>query len=125
MKKNSILYKKSYLWITLIFFIVSLGIHWISGWSVYKTEQQELGLPVQANDYLVEMLRDTMENWQSEFLQLVWQVAGLAFLLYVGSPQSKESEERIEEKVDYILSKLEPERYKELQEEWDKKYPRE
>nr|WP_206022424.1 DUF6766 family protein [Pseudoflavitalea sp. G-6-1-2] len=42
------------------------------------------------NDYLILMMRDTMENWQSEFLQLIWQVAGLAFLLFLGSPQSKE-----------------------------------
>jgi hypothetical protein len=35
------------------------------------------------------MMRDTLENWQSEFLQLIWQVAGLAILLHVGSPQSK------------------------------------
>lgn len=27
--------------------------------------------------------------WQSEFLQLLWQIGGLAFLLYGGSPQSK------------------------------------
>jgi hypothetical protein len=36
-----------------------------------------------------------------EFLQLMWQVeGGVSFLLYVGSPQSKESSERIEEKID-------------------------
>lgn len=28
------------------------------------------------------MMRDTFENWQSEFLQLLWQVAGLAILLH-------------------------------------------
>jgi hypothetical protein len=44
-----------------------------------------------------------LENWQSEFLQLLWQVAGLALLLHVGSPQSKEGDDRIEAKVDAIL----------------------
>ena len=44
--------------------------------------------------YLDENLRDTFENWQSEFLQLIWQVAGLTYLWYIGSPQSKEEEER-------------------------------
>ena len=41
--------------------------------------------------------RDIMENWQSEFLQLIWQVAaaGLSILWYVGSPQSKEGDERM------------------------------
>jgi Domain of unknown function (DUF6766) len=46
-------------------------------------------LPAQISDYVFRMSRDTLENWQSEFLQLIWQVAGLALLLYVGSPKSK------------------------------------
>jgi hypothetical protein len=54
------------------------------------------------------MLRDTLENWQSEFLQLIWQVAGLALLLHVGSPQSKEGDDRMEAKIDAILLALEP-----------------
>ena len=54
-------------------------------------------------------MRDTLENWQSEFLQLIWQVAGLALLLYVGSPQSKESDDRVEAKLDAVLHRLDPE----------------
>jgi hypothetical protein len=30
-----------------------------------------------------------LENWQSEFLQLLWQGGWPAILLHVGSPQSK------------------------------------
>jgi UV DNA damage repair endonuclease len=45
------------------------------------------------------MVRDNAENWQSEFLQLIWQVAGLAFPLYISSPQSKEGDDRKEEKL--------------------------
>jgi hypothetical protein len=55
------------------------------------------------SDYTIQMLRDTLENWQSEFLQLIWQFAGLAILLYVGSPQSREGDERKEAKLDAIL----------------------
>ena len=55
------------------------------------------------SEYLVEMGRDTMENWQSEFLQLIWQAAGLTLLLFWGSSQSKESDERIEVKLDRLL----------------------
>ena len=65
-------------------------------------------MPVQFADYLVLMGRDTLENWQSEFLQLLWQVGGLALLLYVGSPQSRESDERKEAKLDAILRKIDP-----------------
>jgi hypothetical protein len=47
------------------------------------------------------MSRDTLENWQPEFLQLLWQV-GLALFLYVGSPQSKEGDDRKGAKLDEI-----------------------
>ena len=49
-----------------------------------------------------------MENGQSEFLQLIWQVAGLSILWYVGSPQSKEGDERKEEKMEMIIKMLDP-----------------
>jgi hypothetical protein len=117
-------WKRGYLWITLAFFLLSIILHWVFGWSSYRNEQVQEGLPVEINGYVVEMMRDTMENWQSEFLQLIWQVAGLAALYYVGSPSSKEGDDRKEAKLDYILKKLEPERYEELQKEWDEKYPR-
>ena len=51
----------------------------------------DLHASVEVSGYVIEMLRDTFENWQSEFLQLLWQVVGLTILLYVGSPQSKEA----------------------------------
>ncbi|WP_225040515.1 DUF6766 family protein (plasmid) [Rhizobium sp. T1470] len=50
-----------------------------------------------------ELARDTFENWQSEFLQLMWQVMGLAYFLYVGSPSSKENDDRLEAKIDELL----------------------
>jgi len=52
-------------------------------------------------------------------------VAGLSFLLYVSSPQSKEGDERKEEKLDYIIERLDPENYKKLLKEWKLKYPKE
>jgi hypothetical protein len=69
------------------------------------------------------MGRDTLENWQSEFLQLLWQVGGLAFLLFIGSPQSKEEDDRIEEKLDAILRKLDPADAERIIAELDGKYP--
>ncbi len=51
----------------------------------------------------MEMGRDTFENWQSEFLQLLWQVVGLAYFLYVGSPASKENDDRVEAKIDALI----------------------
>jgi hypothetical protein len=93
----------AYGWLTLLFFLVSIGGHWWFGWYAFVDNAAEHGQAPQFNEYLVEMGRDTFENWQSEFLQLIWQVVGLAYFLYVGSPASKENDDRLEAKVDELL----------------------
>ncbi|MEU4775827.1 DUF6766 family protein [Micromonospora sp. NPDC023644] len=62
-------------------------------------------------DFLPQFLASTFENWQSEFLQLIWQAAGLALFYHWGSSQSRESDERIEAKLDALLRErnLDPE----------------
>ena len=84
-------------------FVVTLIGHWLFGWFAYVNEQQAHKQPIEWNQYMVQMTRDTLENWQSEFLQLLWGVAGLALLLHVGSPQSKEGDDRMEAKIGAIL----------------------
>jgi hypothetical protein len=54
-------------------------------------------------EFFPQFFASTLENWQSEFLQLLWQAAGLTFLFFWGSSQSKESDERLEAKVDALL----------------------
>lgn len=123
--KPGIFKKKGYVWATLFLFILSVLLHWTFGWQAFKQEQIAHNQAIIFSEYMVEMMRDTMENWQSEFLQLIWQVAGLSFLWYVGSPQSKEGEERKEEKLDHILKQLDPENYARLTKQWEEKYPKE
>ena len=96
----------SYAWVTLGLFAFSIVGHWIFGWYAFVDEQREHAQAVQFSSYFVEMMRDTLENWQSEFLQLLWQVGGLALFLFVGSPQSKEGSDRLEAKVDAILRRV-------------------
>jgi hypothetical protein len=93
----------AYLWITLAFFLISIGLHWMFGWYSFVDEAAEHGRQPELAAYLNEMGRDTFENWQSEFLQLIWQVCGLAYFLYVGSPASKENDDRLEAKIDALL----------------------
>jgi hypothetical protein len=69
------------------------------------------------------MARGTLENWQSEFLQLVWQVVGLTYFLYIGSPQSKEEDDRLEEKLDLILRQVDPSNADRLIKELDQRFP--
>ncbi len=95
--------KYSYAWLTLLFFVVSFGLHWYFGWDAFKDEARAHGEAPEASQYLTQMARDTFENWQSEFLQLLWQVVGLAYFLYIGSPSSKENDDRLEAKIDELL----------------------
>jgi hypothetical protein len=93
----------AYGWITLLFFLGSFSLHWLFGWYAFVDEAAQHGSEPQLAEYLAEMGRDTFENWQSEFLQLIWQVVGLAYFLYVGSPASKENDDRMEAKIDALL----------------------
>ncbi|HEX7206817.1 MAG TPA: hypothetical protein VF233_01460 [Nitrososphaeraceae archaeon] len=45
-------------------------------------------------------------------------------LWYVGSSQSKEADDRLEEKIDLLTQRLDSEKDKQLIQELDKKYPR-
>jgi len=116
--------KYAYAWITLGFFTVSILLHWIFGWFAFVDEAREHGQAAQLSPYLIEMGRDTFENWQSEFLQLLWQVVGLAYFLYVGSPSSKENDDRVEAKIDAILEFVGKEKGKKLMKEIDESHLR-
>lgn len=111
-----------FFWVTGGFFLISLIGHWLFGWFAYVNEQAAHHQPVQTSEYLVQMMRDTLENWQSEFLQLIWQVAGLAMLLHVGSPQSKEGDDRMEAKLDALIMELAPDKADRILQQIDDAY---
>ncbi len=116
--------KYAYAWITLGFFLVSLLLHWLFGWFAFVDDAQTHGQSPELASYVHEMLRDTFENWQSEFLQLLWQVVGLAYFLYIGSPASKENDDRMEAKVDALLRMIGGEKAQEVIARLDKHYER-
>jgi hypothetical protein len=124
LKNKSIWHKYSFAWITLVLFLGSLLGHWIFAWYAYIDEQTAHGQAIEFSGYFIETARDTLENWQSEFLQLIWQVAGLAFLLHIGSPQSKKGDERKEEKLDHILAAVDAKNAAKIIEALDGKYPK-
>lgn len=124
MRPAGILKKYAYAWITIAFFLISLGLHWLFGWYAFQDEAAQHGEDASSQAYFIEMMRDTMENWQSEFLQLLWQVVGLAYFLYVGSPSSKENDDRMEAKVDALLRIAGGEEGRRLIEELDERYLR-
>ncbi|TCU29275.1 hypothetical protein EV130_102456 [Rhizobium azibense] len=114
----------AYGWITAIFFLVSILGHWVFGWFAYVDEARQHAQTPQFSEYAIQLSRDTFENWQSEFLQLMWQVAGLAYFLYVGSPASKENDDRLEAKIDELLKINAGERGAEIIAELDERFLR-
>lgn len=122
--KRTLWTKYDFFWVTLILFFASAVGHWTFAWYAYLGEQQEHGAPVEVGAYVIETMRDTLENWQSEFLQLMWQVGGLAVLYFIGSTQSKEGVNRQEAKIDRILRAVEPKDGEKIIEELDEQYAR-
>ena len=122
--KPGIFKKYAYAWITAGFFLVSIGLHWMFGWYAFVDEAREHGQSPEMSGYLIEMGRDTFENWQSEFLQLLWQVVGLAYFLYIGSPSSKENDDRVEAKIDKLIELQAGTKAKAMIEDIDHRYLR-
>jgi len=57
-------------------------------------------------------------------LQLFLQVVLLAYLWYVGSPQSREGQDRLEEKLDWLMHQVNPIDAARLNQELEKKFPK-
>ena len=55
---------------------------------------------------MMQFGQSTLENWQSEFLQLFSFVVLSAMLIDRGSAESKDSDDRLEGKGDHILERL-------------------
>ena len=68
----------------------------IAQWQTYTDEQLALGESTQAGDFLAEFAHSTLENWQSEFLQLFAFVVLAALYIHKGSAESKDSDEKVE-----------------------------
>ncbi|MGE0871007.1 MAG: DUF6766 family protein [Kofleriaceae bacterium] len=124
MSQRRVRWRRGFFWVTLALFVFSLTGHWVFAWLDYVAEQRGLGQPVEISEYVYRTLEATFENWQSEFLQLIWQVVGLALLFFVGSPQSKEGDERQEEKLDWIMRRLAPDEAERLIADLDRRLPR-
>ena len=93
----------SFALITGLFFLLSWAGQFVAQVVQIRNEAQQHGETFAWADFWPDFFASTFENWQSEFLQLVWQAVGLAVLLYWGSSQSKESDERVEAKLDRLL----------------------
>ena len=93
----------SFALVTGLFFLLSWVGQFVAQVAQIRNEAQQHGETFAWADFWPDFFASTFENWQSEFLQLVWQAVGLALLFLWGSSQSKESDERLEAKIDLLL----------------------
>jgi NADH:ubiquinone oxidoreductase subunit 6 (subunit J) len=87
-------------------FLISWAAQGITQWDEYKKEQQAHKEPVEMVEFVNEFSRSTLENWQSEFLQLFSFVVLSAIFIHHGSAESKDSDDRIENTLRRIEQKL-------------------
>ena len=90
----------SLVWFGLFFFAFIIG-QTVTGQREYNSEQRDHGRPEATYaEYLAtpHFVEATMENWESEFLQMFLFVALTAFLYQRGSAESKDPDK--EEEVD-------------------------
>jgi hypothetical protein len=83
--------------VLLALFLASFFGHGIAEWAISET------WPHGQSPWWAEWIRGTFENWQSEFLQLLSMVVLTAVLIYEGSAESTDGDERLEGKVDALL----------------------
>jgi len=84
-----------------LFFMSWLG-QGIVQWQAYTDNQRQHNEPVEIGDFTTEFLHSTLENWQSEFLQLFSFVVMSALFIHHGSAESRDSDDRLERKIDEI-----------------------
>jgi hypothetical protein len=89
--------------VTGAMFFVAWGGQFVFQLIAVRNESLQHGDPFQWGDFWPQFFSSTFENWQSEFLQLVWQAAGLALFYFWGSSQSREGDQRLEAKIDRLL----------------------
>jgi len=80
----------------LILFLVSWIGQGVAEWQVATDEANTHGEEPAVGDFMGEFAQSTLENWQSEFLQLFSFAALAALYIHKGSAESKDSEEKIE-----------------------------
>jgi hypothetical protein len=90
----------------MILFFVTWIAHGISEWQTFTDEQREHGESVEVGDFMAQFAQSTLENWQSEFLQLFSFVVLAALYIHKGSAESKDGTDKIESSLRRIEEHL-------------------
>ena len=68
----------------------------ITQWQQYTDEQNAQGASTKLGDFLGQFGQATLENWQSEFLQLFAFISLSALYIHKGSAESKDGTDKLE-----------------------------
>lgn len=89
-----------------VLFLTSWAAQGIAQWDQFRNEQRAHNEPVDVVEFINEFSQATLENWQSEFLQLFSFVVLAAIFIHHGSAESKDSDDRMERKLDNIQQQI-------------------
>jgi hypothetical protein len=90
----------------MILFFATWIAHGVSEWQTYTDQQRQHGQTTELGDFVAEFSQSTLENWQSEFLQLFSFVVLAALYIHKGSAESKDSDEKMAASLRRIEEKL-------------------
>jgi len=82
--------------VLMILFFATWLAQGIAQWQTFTDEERSHGETTEVGDFVSEFGQSTLENWQSEFLQLFSFVTLAALFIHKGSAESKDSDEKVE-----------------------------
>jgi len=94
--------------IALLFLGSFIG-HTVAGWYEYSSDQRAHGSQPELfgdDGYGWVWAEWTLQNWQSEFLELASFVVLSSFLIHKGSPESKDGDDKMQATLERIEDKL-------------------
>lgn len=89
-----------------LLFLISWVGHGIAEWQVFTDQQREHNQQPAVGDFVAHFSQSTLENWQSEFLQLFSFTVMAAVLIHKGSAESRDSDDLIQQSLKRIEDKL-------------------
>lgn len=95
--------------VLLACFVVTWALQAWTGWQKFSADQlqhNEVARLLGDDGYIWHFAEATFENWQSEFLQLLAMVVLTSFLIHRGSAESKDSNDRMEAKLDELRTAM-------------------
>jgi integral membrane sensor domain MASE1 len=88
-----------------LFLVAWIG-QFVAQWVEFANEAHQQGESFQFWDFMPVFWAATLENWQSEFLQLLTFVVLTAYLIHKGSNESKDSQDEMKKQLDRMERRL-------------------